>query len=42
MRKKKQSLVGKIVSRLLTEAIIGLVLFLVFPHWDEIKEAFMQ
>ena len=39
-RRKRKSLLGKIISRLVLEAIVGIVLFVTFPNWDEIKAAF--
>jgi hypothetical protein len=39
-RRNRKSLLGKIISRLVLEAIIGIVLFVTFPNWDEIKAAF--
>lgn len=42
MKEKKKSLFGKIMSRLILEAIIGIVLYVTFPNWDEIKAAFFE
>ena len=40
--RRNESLMTKILSRLILEAIIGIVLFATYPHWDEIKEAFQN
>ena len=36
----KRTLASKIGSRLVAEAIIGIVLYMTYPHWDEITAAF--
>lgn len=38
--KKEKTLAKKIWSRLIVEAIIGLVVLLTYPNWDGIKAAF--
>ena len=40
--KRNESLIKKILSRLILEAIVGIVLFATYPHWDEIREAFQN
>ena len=40
--RRNESLMTKILSRLILEAIVGNVLFATYPHWDENKEAFQN
>ena len=40
--RRNESLMTKILSRLVLEAIVGIVLFATYPHWDEIKAAFQN
>ena len=42
MKRKKKAVTKKIGSRLITEAIIGIVLLMTYPHWDEIIAAFTE
>ena len=39
MKRKKKTLTKKIMSRLVLEAIVGIVLFATYPNWEEIKAA---
>ena len=37
---RNESLIKRILSRLILEAIVGIVVFATYPHWEEIRTAF--